>query len=163
MVKGTLRIGDLLSISECQELIHSAEIQGLSRARLESEGRMNDEAFIEQAALADAIKSRLKDRCPIVEVDDLFEIYRYGVGDEIRTHTDRGRTIRNGLKSNATLLIYLSESYSGGCTVFTATNTAIVPVRGTAILFLHNLPHRAQPVISGTKYVARLDIAVHHT
>jgi hypothetical protein len=151
-----------LTLEECEDLIRKAEARGFSRARLQHAGRLNDETFLESSALAETIKLRLPACWEVTEVDDLIEIYRYRSGDEIQTHTDTGRRIRNGLRSNATLLIYLSANFRGGHTIFTGTNQTIVPSLGRAVVFPHHLPHRAGPVLSGTKYVARLDIALRH-
>jgi hypothetical protein len=123
-------------------------------------GRLNDESFVEYLELAETLKLRLPDHWAIAEIDDLIEIYRYRSGDEIQTHTDSGRRIRNGLQSNATLLIYLSADFCGGHTIFTDTHEIVTPAIGRAVVFSHHLPHRAGPVLSGTKYVARLDIVL---
>jgi hypothetical protein len=160
MTRTILQIDGLLALDECEDLIRKAEMQGFSRARLQQAGRLNDESFVEYLALAETLKLRVADHVPMAEVDDLIEIYRYGRGDEIQTHADMGRRIRNGLRSNATLLIYLSISFCGGHTIFTDTNQTIVPAIGRAVVFSHHLPHRAEPVLSGTKYVARLDIVL---
>ena len=160
MTPTILNFDGLLSRDECEDLIRQAEMRGFSRARFQRAGRLNDECFVEHLALAETIKLRLPHQWAITEIDDLFEIYRYQTGDEIQTHTDTGRRIRNGLQSNATLLIYLSADFSGGHTVFTETNEIVVPAMGRAVVFPHHLPHRASPVLSGTKYAARLDIVL---
>lgn len=94
---------------------------------------MNDETFIRDMLLAGTIKSRLRRHCQINEVDDLFEVYRYSIHDEIRAHFDRGRVIKNGVQSNATLLVYLSQDFLGGRTIFTNDRT-ILPALGRAIM-----------------------------
>jgi hypothetical protein len=151
-------IDGLLSPRECQLLLRAAEESGFCRAH--QPGRAPDEVFIENRVLADRIKNRLREFCGPVEVDARFEIYRYKPGDGIATHTDGSRTIRSGLYSNGTLLVYLSEGFPGGSTVFTETNILIVPVVGRAVVFSHGVLHRADTVLAGTKYVARLDIVL---
>lgn len=160
MFDDILQINALLKCEECEDLIRKAEVAGFARARFEKRGRRNDETFIKDVLLAGTLKSRLSDHCLIDEVDDIFEVYRYSANDEIRAHLDCGREIKNGLQSNATLLIYLSDDFCGGRTIFSESELSIRPATGRAIVFRYHLTHRGEKVSSGTKYIARVDISV---
>lgn len=154
-------VRDLLQRSECEDLIRVAETRGFKRARFAKLGRVNDEIFIRDAGIAERIKSRLVRHCPIVELDDLLEIYRYTAGDEVTLHRDAHRRIRHGFESNATVLVYLSDSFSGGQTFFPELQKSITPFLGMAVLFVHHLLHASQVVTVGTKYVVRVDTFVN--
>ena len=54
-------------------------------------------------------------------------------------------------------LIYLNDDFQGGETEFRKITT-VVPKKGMALVFMHNLRHEGKEVLSGTKYVLRTDI-----
>ncbi len=153
-------LAGLLSIDECARLLNRATAAGFAPARLTSQGRFNHETFFVDRALSDCLKHRLGLRLPVLEVDDVFEIYRYAPGQSISLHEDAGRPIRSFGASNGTLLTYLSDSFEGGRTLFPTENLKIEPQLGQSILFRHHLPHAAEIVRSGTKFVSRLNVAV---
>lgn len=152
-------IDRLLARDECAALMRRAERSGFRVARLKEEGRDNEEALFEFPVLGDDIERRLRSRGIDIRLDDLIEVYRYGRGEHIDAHRDAGRPIRNQQRSDATLLIYLSDAFEGGRTVFPELARSIVPVAGSAIVFSHGLLHAAESVSSGAKYVARVDAA----
>jgi hypothetical protein len=153
----------LLLPSECADIRARAAAQGFSPARLIGEGRSNEETFIIDPLLADAILIRLRALAPVTAIDDLFEIYRYGAGQHIRLHTDSGRRIRGQCVSNATLLVYLNDGVEGGRTLFPSEGEAVTPMMARAVMFSHRLEHAAEAVLSGHKYVARTSVECQWT
>jgi hypothetical protein len=155
----TVRIlPDLLAPEECETLLQRAIATGFSPARLAGLGRDNDESFVIDEALANSLKQRLRAIVPLVEIDDLFEVYRYRSGQSVAEHSDGARAIRGRQRSNATVLTYLSDSFQGGRTRFPGEWLALAPPRGHAVLFSHGVLHSAEIVAAGTKYVARSDV-----
>jgi hypothetical protein len=53
-------------------------------------------------------------------------------------------------------MVYLNEGFAGGTTSFMPGE--VVPQRGMALFFPHELPHCGEAVGSGRKYVLRSDI-----
>lgn len=149
----------LITRTQCDDLIARAKAQGFSRAKQRSVGRDNDELFIIDRELTAALLERLSAVSPARCIDDLVEIYRYGIGDSIAEHSDGPRRMVDDRISTATLLIYLNDGFDGGETVFPTLDLAIRPVRTRAIVFAHGVRHAAKHVTTGEKLVARVNIS----
>ena len=148
----------LILRTECDDLIARARAQGFSRARQRAAGRENEESFIIDRDVTGALLERLSVVSPARRIDDLVEIYRYGIGDSISEHSDGPcRMVDDGI-SAATLLIYLNDGFDGGETVFPKLDLAIRPVCTRALVFAHGVPHAARHVTAGEKFVARVNI-----
>jgi hypothetical protein len=154
-------IDALLAPQECRVLVRCASLAGFADAHQHFAGRHNAEAFVENTVLATRLETGLLSCGLHVELDDLLEIYRYHEGQHITAHADSGRTIRHLCQSNFTLLIYLSDDFRGGRTIFSERGTAVSPSVGRAILFEHGVLHVAEVVSGGIKYVARIDAHVN--
>ncbi len=154
-------IDALLAPQECRALVRCASLAGFADAHQHLAGRHNAEAFVENTGLATLLEAELLSCGLHVELDDLLEIYRYLEGQHITAHADRGRTIRHQCQSNSALLIYLSDDFQGGRTIFTNRGTAVRPSVGRAVLFEHGILHAAEAVSGGIKYVARIDAHVN--
>jgi hypothetical protein len=150
-------IEDLLTATECAAVIQAAGQIGFCPARLSAAGRINAEAFVEDAALADSLEARFRALGIGIAIDSLFEIYRYTCGQYITSHRDTGRPMRSGQHSSATLLIYLGGPISGGRTLLENSRISVTPRTGRSMLFSHELEHQAEPVSSGVKFVARAE------
>ncbi|KAI0048548.1 hypothetical protein FA95DRAFT_1034289 [Auriscalpium vulgare] len=117
-----------------------------------------------------------------------FRIYRYRPGSIYRPHIDGAwpksalGTSPTGtptyiydsdptLYSRYTLLIYLNDDFSGGCTTYFTPSTSgtgldawpVRPVAGAALVFPHgategSLLHEGSPVTDGAKYVIRTEV-----
>jgi hypothetical protein len=53
-------------------------------------------------------------------------------------------------------MIYLNDGFVGGET--TLEGDTIVPQKGLALFFIHQLRHKGQPIVDGRKYVLRTDV-----
>jgi len=157
MSAGVWVIDALLASQECRALVRCASLAGFEDAHQRFAGRHNAEAFVENTDLATRLEAELLSCGFHVDLDDLLEIYRYQDGEHITSHADRGRTIRRQHQSNSALLIYLSDDFEGGRTIFTGRGTAVRPSVGRAVLFEHGIVHAAEAVSEGVKYVARID------
>ena len=61
-------------------------------------------------------------------------------------------------RSEITVLLYLSDGFVGGDTLFHDLDLRVVPKTGTALLFEHRILHEGCAVLAGTKYVLRSDV-----
>jgi len=77
-------------------------------------------------------------------------IVRYVPGGFYVTHADAGLDLNDRY---FTVLCYLYDDYEGGRTSFPTLNFSVVPQAGKAIIFPTTYLHRAEPVLSGTKYI----------
>jgi prolyl 4-hydroxylase len=80
-----------------------------------------------------------------------LQIVRYHAGGRYVDHRDSpapGATPRA-----LSLVCYLNDDFSGGETAFADPAITVPPATGTVLAFSPILMHRANPVISGTKYV----------
>jgi Asparagine synthase len=105
-------------------------------ARQRESGRRNREAFVEDAAFANRVAETLGRRGLALELDDLIDVCRYQEGEGITAHVDASRAVSGRRRSDATLLICLSDEFSGGETVFPRYGLTITPLAGRAVLDL---------------------------
>jgi predicted 2-oxoglutarate/Fe(II)-dependent dioxygenase YbiX len=107
-----------------------------------------------------------------------FRFYRYSKGDFFNPHTDGawpGSRVVNGQLvadaygdrlSQMTALIFLSDGYEGGRTLFHTGPTSIIPVhtpKGAILCFPHGMHpqhcvHAGEVVTAGQKYIIRTDV-----
>jgi 2OG-Fe(II) oxygenase superfamily len=93
-----------------------------------------------------------------------FNFIRYTKGQHFQEHHDHGYSY-NCVTS---LVTYLNDDYEGGELYFRTWGLTLKPDAGDVVMFPSNYmyPHRAMPVLSGTKYaiVTMLDYsAKYHT
>jgi predicted 2-oxoglutarate/Fe(II)-dependent dioxygenase YbiX len=80
-----------------------------------------------------------------------IQIVRYHAGGRYIEHRD---TPELGATPRAlSLVCYLNNDFTGGETVFLNPNITIPIATGTVVAFSPILLHRAEPIITGTKYV----------
>jgi predicted 2-oxoglutarate/Fe(II)-dependent dioxygenase YbiX len=91
-----------------------------------------------------------------VGLNERFRFYRYDPGERFAPHRDGAYHRDNGEDSLLTFMVYLSEGFTGGDTVF--PNLAVTPRLGMALIFEHQILHEGAAVISGRKYVLRSDV-----
>ncbi|MES2977299.1 MAG: 2OG-Fe(II) oxygenase [Pseudomonadota bacterium] len=104
-----------------------------------------------------------------IENGEGLQVLRYGPGAEYKPHYDyfdpaepgTPTILQRGGQRVATLVIYLNEPESGGCTVFPDAQVHVMPRRGNAVFFNYSRPHPASrtlhggsPVILGEKWIA---------
>jgi predicted 2-oxoglutarate/Fe(II)-dependent dioxygenase YbiX len=106
-------------------------------------GRCRDRLFVATRDIAIAVAHKTV----LAEI----QIVRYHPGGRYIDHRDSpelGATPRA-----LSLVCYLNDDFSGGETVFTNPNITIPIVTGTVVAFSPVLMHRANPVLTGTKYI----------
>ena len=160
---GVWIVEKLMSGSECDALIRKIESGGFKKARQFEQGRHNEETFIMDNSLGDAIVNKLKEmtftekkkRFRIVQITRPLEFYKYNAGDFIKVHTDAAREVVPGQLSSHTLVIYLNDDMEGGETFFSRMNVKIKPGAGNGLLFRQELDHEGSLVREGKKYILR--------
>ena len=149
--------------------------RSLGVSGIASKARTSEQAWIgpgdeEVGAIVRKIRTRAAQMTGVFN-EDLFErlqVARYMPGQEYRPHHDAclEQCDRMGLKRVrrlATFLVYLTDEFEGGGTLFPATGARVRPVRGNAVLFYNTfhtgavIPdslHAGEPVLSGVKWIA---------
>jgi predicted 2-oxoglutarate/Fe(II)-dependent dioxygenase YbiX len=163
-------ISDFLSDSECDDLITLAERQQFSSAGVRTAAgekampmiRNNERTMIVHPQWVQMLWQRLNNQ-PLPSFDGQnpcglpreLRFYKYSAGQRFKMHKD-GPWMEDGLRSRLTMLVYLNEGFEGGQTQF--KEFAVTPVRGEALLFVHETWHEGAAVTSGVKYVLRSDV-----
>lgn len=165
-------VHDFLSGAESAELVQRIESIGPGAAPITVGGglqvmrpdvRNNDRVMFEDVSLAASLFERLCPALPAREetavgLNERFRGYRYTAGQRFRPHYD-GAYVRNEReRSEITLLLYLSDGFVGGDTLFNDLNLRVVPKTGMALLFEHRILHEGCAVLGGAKYVLRSDV-----
>jgi prolyl 4-hydroxylase len=162
---------DVLPKEYCDALIAASEKRGYKAAtintergaRLVSHIRNNKRVMYKDMELAEKLWQMVKDWVPpvygnsfAIGLNELFRFYRYEPGEQFARHCDESFIRNDEEASYFTILFYLNEDYTGGQTVF--DHKVVQGKTGSALLFLHALPHTGAAVIRGTKYVLRTDV-----
>jgi hypothetical protein len=81
---------------------------------------------------------------------EAMNLVKYGPGEHFEYHHDHGYSYN----CTVSLVLYLNDNYEGGEISFRLQNLQVKPEAGDLFVFPSNFmyPHRAMPVISGTKY-----------
>lgn len=133
--------------------------------------RNNSRVIIDNELLARFLFLRLKQYLPktfkdewqLEKLNTRFRFYRYEKGQTFKPHIDGKYKESDICESKLTLLIYLSEDFTGGeTTFFTKTEDElrfkVKPKLGQVLVFDHHQLHSGDPVIEGIKYVLRTDV-----
>jgi predicted 2-oxoglutarate/Fe(II)-dependent dioxygenase YbiX len=163
-------ISDFLSGSECDELIAIAEHRQFTSAGVRTAAgekampmiRNNERTMVEHSEWVQTLWQRLAGQpLPALENQNPcglprdLRFYKYTEGQRFKMHKD-GPWMEDGLRSRLTILVYLNDGFEGGLTQF--KEFAVTPVRGEALLFVHEKWHEGAAVTSGVKYVLRSDV-----
>ncbi|MGK7926115.1 MAG: 2OG-Fe(II) oxygenase [Spirulina sp.] len=166
-------VESLLSVQECNKLIERSENLGYSQADIQiHQGRQhlprirnNERVNLHSPKLARELWEKLASYpFPLYEsryalgLSPYFRFYRYTGGQRFKMHQD-GRQNIAGNETLFTLLVFLSEGFKGGETLFRQDRISVTPKIGNALIFEHRLWHKGCVVESGIKYVLRTDIA----
>lgn len=166
---------------ECSAVCARAEALGFSSmARVYPPSyRNNDRVLLDDPALAAAVFARVRAHLPterrdeqgglyrLCGVNSRFRICRYRDGQRFSIHRDGSHASSDRMRSLSTVMIYLNEppAFDGGRTRFYATGRpgraptrVVVPQRGSAAIFDHDLWHDGEAVTRGDKYVLRTDV-----
>ncbi|PRP75531.1 hypothetical protein PROFUN_09017 [Planoprotostelium fungivorum] len=174
-------IHDLLSPSECQDIIdsHTPDLIALNQTYNPSL-RNNTRCMFNDPALADLLWSRLRptyDGITITTQDPIdigqwtphalntrFRLCRYHPGEYFGPHIDGSRLASINEQSFITVNIYLNdvpESSGGSTRVLSDDNDVLYrvqPKRGMASLFRDTLFHDGEELRAGEKFLLRTDI-----
>lgn len=170
-------IHDLLTPSECQRFIQSAEQQGFEAALVNTalgqirvaDVRNNDRLIVDDPDLAQEWWSRCGALFPpgfgrwtACGLNERFRFYRYHPGQKFAAHRD-GSFQRNANEiSWMTLMVYLNDGYEGGRRRFDVADLdqplSVAPQAGMGLAFMHDRLHEGEAVSSGVKYVLRTDV-----
>jgi hypothetical protein len=171
LTQNIFTISDVLSSTECQQLIDFTEAEGFDAAtinawdgpRLDREVRNNDRVIVDDLTLAEQVWNRVKAFVPGMllgrqarGLNERFRFYRYAAGQKFSWHADGPFQRENGELSLLTFMIYLNDTYKGGATRF--ESLAVEGQRGMALVFEHGLIHEGGEVSKGLKYVLRSDV-----
>jgi hypothetical protein len=167
----TFTVADFLTAAECDAYVQLAESAGFAAAPINTtfgpllrpDVRNNTRVMIDDVARAEELWRRAADFVPrrlgqwhASGVNERLRFYRYDVGQQFEWHYDGAYERPDGERSRLTFMIYLNEGFEGGETSFESVN--IVPRRGLALFFVHQVLHKGQPVTEGRKYVLRTDV-----
>jgi hypothetical protein len=163
----------------CAELVEMLVARGFepTGARYPGDYRNNDRLVFDDAALADWLFERTRERLPAELVIDgerwlleglnrRFRACRYAGGQAFCIHRDGPYAPDAALRSHLTLQLYLDAdpARAGGHTRFYADPrgdtrwASIEPRTGTAIVFDHRAWHDGEAVTNGVKHVLRTDV-----
>lgn len=92
-----------------------------------------------------------------IGVNPCFRVSRYVEGEHFATHRDGMYANENGECSIYSLVLYLNEDFEGG-DLELPNGKRFKPVRGSAVLFPHDMLHEGRAVCGGTKYVVRSEL-----
>ena len=99
-----------------------------------------------------------------------YQVMNYGIGGRISPHTDSTdenletttESVRFGGPRIMTFMVYLSNIYSGGNTVFPNLGLAVEPIKGSALFWFNfsanmkfgeTVKHMGCPIIYGNKWI----------
>lgn len=177
-----------LTREQCARLIAYAEPR-LTRSMVVGEvvtdARTSEQAWVpfddpEVGDVARDIRARLSSLSGIfrAEMFEQIQIVRYGPSQQYRPHFDACVTRcdelgRERIPRRATLLVYLSDSFSDGSTHFATIDARFKPRVGDGVLFynvdadtgaeLSDSLHAGEPVSSGTKWVCNAWVRFDHS
>jgi len=167
-----LTLDGVLSEQECAALVAEAEATGFDHAPITTprgflmvpEVRNNTRVMVDDQVRARWLWERMRSWIPaehrsarVVGLNERLRYYRYRPGQYFEWHHDGAFCRSTTERSMLTLMLYLSDGFTGGHTEF-AEAEPVVPKRGMAVMFEHVMVHRGAPVLSGTKYVLRTDV-----
>lgn len=189
-VPGAFHLLNVLSVEECDRFMQISEALGYhddAPVSLSRRVRHNDNF---NWIVDESVDGPIWDRCRSFFAPSLFDgrhplglnarfrFYRYGKGDFFNPHTDGAwpgsRVVDGRLLADAygdrlsqmTALIFLSDGYGGGRTLFQTGPASIVPVhtpKGAILCFPHgrhpqHCVHAGEVVTAGQKYIIRTDV-----
>lgn len=164
-------VTDFFTSGECDAHIALAESIGFSDAPINSmlgpqvrkDVRNNTRVMLDDGAKANELWTRIRDYVPLrfgnwlaCGVNERLRFYRYEVGQQFDWHYDGCFERENGERSQLTFMVYLNEGFQGGET--SLEHIDVKPQEGMALLFVHQIRHKGQPVLEGRKYVLRTDV-----
>lgn len=176
-------IPNFLTSSMCEYLISLSENIGYTSAPITidaSKGiyefnediRNNSRVIVDNELSANFLFHQLKDKLPLVYkeiwklkgLNSRFRFYKYQKGQTFKPHLDGKYKESSTCESKLSLLIFLSEDFKGGHTMFEklaneSKDLSIKPSIGQVLIFDHHQMHSGDIVLDdGIKYVLRTDV-----
>jgi prolyl 4-hydroxylase len=172
--------GNLLSPQECDGLMtlakprleRSETVDNATGGSEINESRTSDGMFFArgETPLIQQIEKRIAKlvHWPVDHGEGL-QILRYRPGAQYKPHHDyfdpihagTPKILERGGQRVATLVMYLNRPERGGATTFPDAGFEVAPVRGSAVFFSYDRPHKVTktlhggaPVLAGEKWVA---------
>jgi prolyl 4-hydroxylase len=164
-------VKNFLSNQECDAFIQRSESIGYEEATVTTlEGqkmikgiRNNQRVLIKDFELATNFWNRIQpfvveqfDSWIPASVNEQFRFYKYALNERFNKHRDGRYRKSEREESRLTLMVYLNDDFLGGETEF--DTFTVLPEKGTALLFRHEIKHKGCKVLSGFKYAIRTDI-----
>lgn len=107
--------------------------------------------------ISDTIRQALSKEHDCI-VDDRMKLFKLqGAEGTVPLHIDEDFTYKNRLALYS-VLVYLSDSYTGGETVFNGNIVAPHLEKGSILVFKHDVPHEGRALKSGIKSVLKTDL-----
>ncbi len=189
-VKGVWQLLNVISGAECDRLVALSEALGYHGDAPVSLPRRVRHNYNLNWVVDESVDGLIWERCKEffkpsnhtsfkpLGLNARFRFYRYGVGDYFAPHADGawtgsrvvdGELVRDAYGdrlSEMTFLIFLSEGYDGGRTLFQTPDgklAAVATPKGAVLCFPHgNHPqqclHAGEEIASGVKYIVRTDV-----
>ena len=183
---GVVTADGVLDAAGCRRLIRFAEDRGFAEATVRDDAanpaggvmmkriRDNDRVTVDDDACAARLWAALRPLAARFDQPDRaaglngrLRFYRYGPTQRFKRHRDQEERV-GGRVSRVTVLLYLSDGFGGGETLFhertyaggvgTDHKVAVRPRAGSVLLFRHPLWHEGVAVTAGRKYVLRTDV-----
>ncbi len=189
-VPGAFQLHHVLSDAECDQFVRISETLGYhgdAPVSLPRSVRHNDNF---NWIVDESVDGPIWERCRAffgasnfdgqqpLGLNARFRFYRYNQGDFFNPHTDGAwpgsRVVDGSVVADAygdrfsqmTFLIFLSDGYAGGGTLFHTDPTTIVPIytpKGAVLCFPHGMHpqhcvHAGEAITSGQKYIIRSDL-----
>jgi hypothetical protein len=178
-------VEEFLSPEECARYIVWSETIGYEDALVSSptgqilraDVRNNRRVIFDSPGLAAELWERAEDLFPPdaededgqeygpLGLNERLRFYRYDAGEQFDWHQDFPFEREDGSRSFWTLMVYLSDGFTGGATSFDDSYSKepfepfhVVPQTGMALCFAHHVHHKGEPVLRGRKYVLRTDV-----
>ena len=163
-------VDNFLTSEECDSYVRNSEEIGFDEATInttfgyqrESKVRNNLRVISDDQRLADDLWGRASEYVDErqgwkpVGLNERIRFYKYQLGHKFDWHYDASFERKNGERSWLTFIVYLSGEFDGGQTSF--DDAFVLPEKGRALFFRHNLRHKGEIVSHGTKYVLRSDV-----
>ncbi len=165
-------VAEFFTPDECDAYIQLAESRGFSIAPISTAFgpqihlaiRNNTRVMIDDPERAEQFWQRSVDYVPdymadwcTVGINERLRFYRYDVGQQFDWHYDGAFRRSISERSRLTFMVYLNDNFEGGHTAF-EDYCDVVPKKGMALFFTHEIYHKGQPVTAGRKYVLRSDV-----
>jgi len=168
-----IQIDNLLTPSECDELISYANTQQYMKSEIVSStgdvytnNRVSQQIWIKDTShkIANKITNYIEKYSgyPRENMEEL-QFVKYDVSGYFNEHYDPDVSYKNETNDRIyTLIIYLNDDFEGGHTYFKNINLFIKPKKGMAVLFkslsenndlLTNSLHTGTPITKGNKYI----------